>query len=251
VEFFDTGRLAKRDCSPSVEDLVEDLKEAGVHGFPVTSFDQTYLLQEVNRGGDMVSDGRVRSRNVMTGSVVFALLLSVQPAFGQTRPQLSEVFQSPVTIQITTGTGAGADIVEGVGQMTFDQPAGKANEFYAFEDGPPSEIITRYDLGKIFRFDPPECDVTEVTGTMPLFWGWIAQAKQGDAVVIDGVSYTTWVGPGLDPIQTVAATNDGSAPAYYEERTPERTVRITFLKWQTTFKEKPNLFNPPGPCSKK
>ena len=66
-----------------------------------------------------------------------------------------------------------------------------------------------------------------------------------------GISYTTWVGPGLDPIQTVAATHDGTTPAYYEESTSERTVRITFLKWQTTFKEKPTSFKPPGPCSKK
>jgi len=184
----------------------------------------------------------------MTALVVFALLLCAQSAFGQTRPQLSEVFQSPVTIRITTG----ADIVEGVGQVTFDQPAGKAREFYAFEDGPPSEIVTRYDLGKIYRFDAPECDVTEVTGTMPLFWGWVATAKQGAPVVIDGTTYTTWVSTGTapNPTQTVAATNDGTAPAYYEESTPERTVRITFLKWQTTFKEKPNSFEPPGRCSK-
>jgi len=184
----------------------------------------------------------------MTALVVFALLLCAQSAFGQTRPQLSEVFQSPVTIRITTG----ADIVEGVGQVTFDQPAGKAREFYAFEDGPPSEIVTRYDLGKIYRFVAPECDVTEVTGTMPLFWGWVATAKQGAPVVIDGTTYTTWVSTGTapNPTQTVAATNDGTAPAYYEESTPERTVRITFLKWQTTFKEKPNSFEPPGRCSK-
>ena len=45
----------------------------------------------------------------MTGLVVFAVLLCAQSAFGQTRPHLSEVFQSPVTIEITTGTGADAD----------------------------------------------------------------------------------------------------------------------------------------------
>ena len=204
-----------------------------------------------------MSDGRARSRSVMTGLVVFAGLLCAQSAFGQTRPHLSEVFQSPVTIEITTGTGADAETVEGVGEVTHDQPAGKAREFYHFEDGPPSETITRYDLGKIFHFDPPECDVTVVTGTMPLFWDWVAQSKQGDAVEVNGISGTLWVSAGTPPAPTqiLAATNDGTTALYYEVRstgsvTPQQTVRITFLKWQTTFKQKPNLFKPPGKCLK-
>jgi len=195
------------------------------------------------------ADRRVRSRNVMKGLVVFALLLCVQSAFGQTRPVLSEVFQSPVAIQITTGAGADADIVEGVGEVTFDQPAGQAREFYKFHSGSPSEIITRYDLGEIFSIDPPRCEATEVTGTMPLFWQWIAQAKQGNSVEIDDITYTEWVSTGVGgDLKTVAATNDGTRPAYYEVTTPERTVRLTFLNWQTTFKQKPNLFKPPRKC---
>jgi hypothetical protein len=198
----------------------------------------------MHRGGNEMSDGRVRSRNAMTGMVVLALLVCGRSAFGQTRPTLSEVFQSPVTIQITTST----EVVEGVGEVTFNQPTGQADEFFEFEDSPPSEIITRYDLGKIFTVNPPHCDVTQVTGPMPLFWGWVAQAKQGDAVVIDGVSYTTWVGSSTNPMQTVAATNDGTTPAFYEESTPERTVRLTFLNWQTTFMQTPSLFKPPRRC---
>jgi hypothetical protein len=177
--------------------------------------------------------------------VVFALLLCVQSAFAQTRPQLSEVFQSLVTIQVT---GADAEISEGVGEVAFDQPAGKARERYLFHGGPPSEIITRYDLGKIFSIDPPACDVTEVTGPMPLSWGWIATAKQGAPVVINGISYTTWVSPDVDEQKTVATTSDGLTPAYYMVSTPEKTVRLTFLNWQTTFDQKKNALKPPNNC---
>jgi hypothetical protein len=81
---------------------------------------------------------------------------------------------------------------------------------------------------------------------MPLFWGWVADAKQGSGVVIDGVDYATWVAGGLDETQTVAATNDGTIPAYYEVSTPDRTVRITFLKWRTKFKK--NAVKPPRSC---
>jgi hypothetical protein len=189
----------------------------------------------------------------MTISAVLALLLCTQPALGQTRPQLSEVFHSPVTIEITTGAGPDAETVEGVGEVWFDQPAGKAREVYRFPGGPPVEIITRYDLGQIFRIDPPGCEVEEVTAPMPLFWGWIAQAKQGDvADEVNGLGGTEWRGTASAPApqQTVGATNDGRTALYYEETTPERTVRITFLDWQTTFDEKPNLFKPPRRCPK-
>lgn len=74
-----------------------------------------------------------------------------------TRPTIPEVFQSPVTIQVTTA----ADISTGVGKVIFDQPAGKARARYAFRSGPRDEIITRYDLGAIFRSDPTGCDVSD------------------------------------------------------------------------------------------
>ena len=194
-----------------------------------------------------MSDGNVRSRSVMTVLGVCALFLSAQSAFGQTRPVLSAVFESHVVIQITTGTGADAQTVEGVGEMTFDQPAGHAREFYAFEDGPPTERITRYDLGKIFTKNPPACDVEDVTGTMAPFFEWVANAKIGTS---DQVTGTTWVSTGTPPHPTLTllATNDGTIPLYYQEATAERTVRIIFLTYQTTFKQKPNLFKPPSQC---
>ena len=190
-----------------------------------------------------------RFRLVMPVLVVLALLQCVQSASAQTRPQLSEVFQSLVTIQVTN---ADAEISEGVGDVAFDQPAGKARERYLFPGGPPAEIITRYDLGKIFTIDRPACDVTEVTGPMPTSWGWIAQAKQGDSVVINDIIYTEWFSTALDePQRTVATTSDGTIPAYYVVSTPEKTVKITFLNWQTTFDQKNNALKPPNNCSKK
>ena len=183
--------------------------------------------------------------------VVCALLLCAQSAFAQTRPQLSEVFQSPVTIQIT---GAEGEVSEGVGDVAFDQPAGQARERYLFHGGPPSEIITRYDLGKVFTIDPPACDVTAVTAPMPLTWGWVATAKQGTSFLIDGVFYTEWVSTGTgEPSKTVAATSAAGTniAAYYEVRTPEKTVKLTFLNWQTTFDQKTNALKPPNNCPKK
>ena len=183
--------------------------------------------------------------------VVFALLLCVKPALGQTRPIISEVFQSAVTIQITTGVGADAVSSEGAGQMSFDQPAGKAREFYAFGEGAPTEIITRYDLGQIFHFNRPTCEIETVTGSMPLFWDWVANAKQGAGMVVHGKPYATWVSldSATQEVKTVAATNDGTRPVFYEARTPEGSVSITFLSWQTTVKPKPDLFDPPEQCS--
>ena len=187
-----------------------------------------------------MSDAGVRSGYVVTA--LGALFLCGQPAFAQTRPILSEVFQSRVIIQITTG----ADVVEGEGELVYNQPAGQADEFYEFDDGSSSEIISRYDLGKIFTIDSTGCDVTTATGSLPLFWGWVANAKQGAGVVIDGVEYTTWVSTGTDERKTLAATNDGTIPAYYEDSTLDRTVRITFSKWKPTFKK--NAVKPPHSC---
>ena len=74
---------------------------------------------------------------------------------------------------------------------------------------------------------------------------------------VNGISGTLWVSAGTPPAPTqiLAATNDGTTALYYEVRstgsvTPQQTVRITFLKWQTTFKQEPNLFKPPGKCLK-
>ena len=186
----------------------------------------------------------------MTVLVVWALFLCAPSAFGQTRPNLSAVFQSHVIIQITTGTGADAETVEGSGEMIFNQPAGQAREFYAFEDAPPIERITRYDLGQIFTKNPPNCDVEEVTGSMAPFFGWVAQAKQGAADEVNGITGTTWSVTPSGAVITLLATNDGTTPLYYQEVTAERTTRIIFLTWQTTFTQLPNLFRPPTNCPK-
>ena len=204
------------------------------------------LIKE--RGENLVGDRRARLRIVMPVLVVFALLLCAQSAFAQTRPQLSEVFESLVTVQVT---GAGGEVSEGVGEVAFNQPAGQARERYLFHGDPPTEILTRYDLGKIFSIDPPSCDITEVAGPMPLTWGWIAGAKQDGAVVINGIPYTEWVFRDVDGSQkTVAATSDGTIPAYYQVSTPEKTVRLTFLNWQTTFNQKKDALKPPNHCPK-
>jgi hypothetical protein len=184
--------------------------------------------------------------------VVCALFLCAKSSFAQTRPNLSAVFQSHVTIQITTGTGADAQTVEGSGEMIFNQPAGQAREFYTFEDHPPVERISRYDLGKIFTRNPPSCDVEDVTGPMLPFFGWVANSKMGGADEVNGVTGTKWISTGTapDPTLTLLATNDGTAPLYYQEETAERKVRIIFLTWQTTFGQQPNLFKPPNKCLK-
>ena len=129
---------------------------------------------------------KARCRNVTQLSVAVALLLCAQSALGQSRPILPEVFQSPVAIQITTGT----DVTTGRGKVIFDQPDGKARQFYRLQSGQRDEIITRYDLGAIFRYDRPTCDVTEVTGTMPLTWGWVQNAKQAESEVIGDTTVT-------------------------------------------------------------
>ena len=198
----------------------------------------------------MMSDGSVRFRSASTVLVVCASLVCAKSAFGQTRPVLPAVFQSHVNIQITTGTGADAETVEGAGEMIFNQPAGQAREFYAFEGGLPTERITRYDLGKIFTKEPPRCDVEEVTGEMDPFFGWVANSKMGAGDEVNGITGTTWVSTGTAPAPTLTllATNDGTTPLYYQEATTERTVRIVFLTWQTTFKQLPNLFKPPINC---
>lgn len=200
----------------------------------------------------MMSDRRVRSGSVATVFVVCALFLCAPSALGQTRPNLSPVFQSHVIIQITTGTGADAETVEGSGEMIFNQPAGLAREFYAFEDAPPIERISRYDLGQIFIKNPPNCDVEAVTDPMVPFFAWVAQAKQGNTDEVNGVIGTTWVSTGTapHPTLTLLATNDGTVPLYYQEVTAEQTTKIIFLTWQTTFKQLPNLFKPPSKCPK-
>ena len=192
---------------------------------------------------------RVRSPNRMQALVVFALLLGVQPALGQNRPIISEVFQSPVAIQVTTG----ADVTEGVGDLTFDQPNGMAFESYKFHHGPSFEIITRYDLGKVFDNDPPDCEITEVTGTMPTTWGWVANAKQGPTEVIDGITAVFWISIGTPPEPTKRVAlmlNDSNTPVVYDVITPEQTTRVHFLKWKTTLKNNPNLFKVPHRCLK-
>jgi hypothetical protein len=193
-----------------------------------------------------MSDRRERSSNVTTVLVVLALLLCAESAFGQTRPIISEVFQSPLAIEVTTG----GEISEGWGYVSFDQPAGKAREFYAFESGQTHEILTRYDLGKIFTIaNLRECDVTEVTGTMPPTWAWIQQAKQGPTEVIDGITVVSWIGASATPpLLTIWTTiEDHTVPVFLDVVTPERSVRVRFLNWRTSTPN-PHLFNTPRRC---
>src|SRR5689334_9564364 len=102
-------------------------------------------------------------------SVALGVLLWTHSAFGQTRPRPSEVFQSRVTVEITTATG----VTKGVGKVVFDQTTGRAREYYRLQGGTRDETVTRYDLGAIIHNDPPTCDVTQVTGTMPRTWDWV------------------------------------------------------------------------------
>ena len=176
-------------------------------------------------------------------AVVFAVVLCAQSGFGQNRPIIPEVFQSRVSIEVTTGAG----VSRGVGKVIFDQPAGKASEVYAIRPGPRDEFVTRYDLGAIFHNDPPSCDVTDVTGTMPLTWGWVQNAKQDNAEVIDGITVDFWVftksdpdpDPDLKPFSFGTGTlrvgvtpDDSNTPVFYEVITPERTVRLHFSEFQ-------------------
>ena len=183
----------------------------------------------------------------MTGLVVIAVLLCALSASAQTRPNLNNNFQSPVTIQITTGTGPNAQTVEGVGQITFDFTAQMERQFYTFDDAPPINIVTRADLGKMYTVNPPTCEVQEITELAPLF-GFVAQAKQGPPDEVNGIQGTTWVSSQTDPTITLLATNDGTTPLYYQVATAGQTERIIFLNFQTTFNLKPNLFKVPGQC---
>jgi hypothetical protein len=187
-------------------------------------------------------------------AVMFAVVLCAQSGFGQTRPIIPEVFQSRVSIEVTTGAG----VSRGVGKVVFDQPSGKAREVYAIRPGPRDEFITRYDLGAIFRNDPPNCDVTDVTGAMPLTWGWVQNAKQGALEVIDGITVVFWADPdprlapfsfGTGTLRVGVTLDDSNTPVFYEVITPERTVRLHFLNFRTVFRAKPNLFKVPRQCS--
>ena len=187
----------------------------------------------------MLSNRRVRSTSVMKVLVVFVLLLCIQSAFGQTRPLISEVFES-AAIQITSGTV----VSEGVANLIVDQPDGKARQLFAFHSGPAYEIITRYDLGEIFLIDRPECDVTPpVTVTMPTMWGWVAQATFAGPMVIDHITVDVWKYTAGGVALTVAVrAEDANTPVFFERTTSTESFTLHFLNWRTD-KPDPNLFN--------
>jgi hypothetical protein len=193
------------------------------------------------------------SRNAIRTSVVGVLLLCAQSALGQTRPIVSEYFQSPVSIQIIESD---AEVARGVGRVVFDQAAGKGRVRYALP-GSRTDIISRYDLGAVFDSEPPTCAVTPVAGPMPLTWGWIAQSKQAEITTIDGITVVFWTTTGGQPsvfglgegIQRIGTTlEDSTTPVFYELVTPERTVRLRFRNFRTVFRAKPNLFKLPRGC---
>ena len=57
-----------------------------------------------------------------------------------------------------------------------------------------------------------------------------------------------WYGGAIENCRrNVAGTN---IAVWYQVRTPEKTVKLTFLNWQTTF-DQTNALKPPNNCPKK
>lgn len=194
-----------------------------------------------------------KTTSLMTLSMAAGLLLSAQSAFGQRRPTPPEVFQSPVIVQITEGSS----VSRGVGRVIFDQPAGKSRVRYAVS-GQRQDIISRYDLGSLFASEARTCTVTPLTGPMPPTWAWVANSKQANSEVVDGVEVFFWtatfdresafgLGTGIERVATTF--DDNTTPVVYELITPERTIRLRFTNLRTDFRAKSNLFKPGRRCT--
>jgi len=175
-------------------------------------------------------------RTVVIGLLSLLFVLSV---FAQSRPKISELFESTGRLYLNrNGENYTAE-----GHWRVDQPAGKGVEIFYFE-GPNSLdlfFLQRYDLHKVYEINRKtlKCNSTSVTGSMPSVWGWVAQSTYAGRIVIDGRSYDAWrFTTGGVTLGVAVQPDNADKPAYFERITHSEHYYLHFYTWfQTTPKQ--------------
>merc|ERR1711974_10934 len=127
--------------------------------------------------------------------VVLALAIACAAA-QQTRPKLSETFESKGFVQIKhNGT-----LFFGEGWYPVSQPDGKALEAYAFGGAEHLNVyeLQRFEKGKAFEIihaghdKTPNCHTKSLTGKMPQLWDWVEKADYVRNFTANGSKFDLW-----------------------------------------------------------
>jgi len=175
-------------------------------------------------------------------------LLFVVAILAQSRPKISEVFESTGRLDISrNGENYTAE-----GHWRVDQPANKSVELFYFEGPNPLDLffLQRYDLGKVYEVNRKtlKCNSSSVTGSMPPVWGWVAQATYAGRIKIGDESYDAWrYTTGGVTLGVAVHLDNADKPAYFERLTHTENVHLRFYTWFTTT-PKSSWFDVPTIC---
>jgi len=180
--------------------------------------------------------------------IVLALFITV--AFAQTRPSPSELFETINFVVVKRGS----DTFRGAGEWRVDTPGNKARELYRFEVGRQHfniDVLQRYDTGKVYEIvgEPPKCNVTAVSGSLPPIWGWVPLASYKGRQTVDNVVVDVWSYTAASVTVSLGVRPDNvNVPVFLTRQSASETFEIHFLTWATRRPDN-SWFNVPSICT--
>jgi len=186
----------------------------------------------------------------MKAACLLVVLIATALAQIHPRPQISEVFESPLLVEYQ----AGGTSEWGEGYMAMNQPQGKGYERIMVDGYNKGDYvhIERYDLGhsyEIFRNDT--CDDRSLEGKMPAFWSWVQSATYKGRETIRARELDIWTFEVGYAIMTLGVFyQTPNIPAFYRRTTPTTNYTVDFLRFVTAPPSN-NVFNVPNRCNNK
>jgi len=176
--------------------------------------------------------------SILIFTIISNVLLMAPPPPTPTRPQLSEVFEAPISIVIIA---QGQKNLNGTGLWAADQPHGKSYEHMIFEQVNTADDVVkveRYDINKTFTIDgnnPNKCNILNTTITMPTLWDWINSATFTGTKVNKGVQVAYWSVISKDFNETIGVLYaTPNIPVEYRVSYNTFHTTFTFESWSIT-----------------
>jgi len=181
--------------------------------------------------------------------IILLVHLLIYLCNAQTRPQLPEIFQSRIAVDIKSN-GSNPDV--GYGVWISNQPKGESLEEWVFDRAPQRNnfLLQRYDLGVTYSSEVnAPCLKTGVTGEMPRYWDWIKIANFSGHSTRRGIPTERWeLTMGYATVGIEVSSNPGrTTPMSYWRFSPARNVTIEFLDFEVT-EPNPIYFSVPNYC---
>ena len=187
----------------------------------------------------------MRTHLLAVGLVVLAVVVSMAAA--QTRPKLPQTFEMAGVVQLKYN----GSYYWGEGLFAADHQANKGVENIKFGGYSHLDIIelARYDLRKVYTIENRKtCQVHDLTGSLPDFWGWLQHAEFSHNVTEANQVFNVWrfVAAG-NTLEATVPANDPTTLSIYSARSSRQDFKI-YVQVFKTDKPKSEWFDVPKEC---